>query len=161
MQREKWFTRLNRLISDVERRWGIDFTLIDSRAGLDEFASACVTELGASFIFLFVIDGEQTWNGYKILVDHWQKIGCLKDIREKLQIVGALVPEFQSKEYKGNLTEKSWNFFIDNVYDSVEPNDQDKFSFDVEDKWGSHFPIFIDWNRNMFAPRDFASAVAD
>lgn len=67
--------------------------LLDSRAGIDEVASSCVTDLGAKLVLLFAIDSEQTWSGYRILFQHWRTSGVVQAIRERLQMVGAVIPE--------------------------------------------------------------------
>ncbi len=51
--RESWAERLRRLLDALESLWQPDVILIDSRAGIDEVASACITELSASTILLF------------------------------------------------------------------------------------------------------------
>lgn len=71
--RESWSQRLQRLILQLENKYQPDIVLIDSRAGIDEVASSCITDLGARLILLFAIDGSQTWSGYKILFEHWQR----------------------------------------------------------------------------------------
>nr|VFJ60607.1 MAG: hypothetical protein BECKFW1821B_GA0114236_10583 [Candidatus Kentron sp. FW] len=58
--REPWSERLRRLLDALEERWRPDVVLIDSRAGIDEVASACLTDLSATMILLFAIDGDQT-----------------------------------------------------------------------------------------------------
>lgn len=54
--RQVWSERLERLILKLEQEHRPDMVLIDSRAGIDEVASACITDLGASRIYLFALD---------------------------------------------------------------------------------------------------------
>src|SRR5690606_32409458 len=84
--RETWSSRLGRLLRDLEERIQPDVTLIDSRSGIDEIASACITELGANLILLFALEGEQTWNGYRMLFEQWLRAGVAQQIRERLQV---------------------------------------------------------------------------
>jgi hypothetical protein len=63
MTRESWSQRLNRMLSSLEERLVPDIVLLDTRAGIDEIASACLTDMGAKGILLFASDGEQTWSG--------------------------------------------------------------------------------------------------
>jgi hypothetical protein len=58
--RENWSQRLCRLIDGLEARIAPDVILIDSRAGIDEVASSCVTDLGANLVLLFALEGGQT-----------------------------------------------------------------------------------------------------
>ncbi|MFB2351031.1 hypothetical protein, partial [Priestia megaterium] len=46
-KQEGWSQRLRRLLDQLEQRWQPDIILIDSRSGIDEVASSCVTDLGA------------------------------------------------------------------------------------------------------------------
>lgn len=62
-RRETWSARLERLLQALEARVRPDVVLIDSRSGIDEIASACITDMGANLILLFALEGEQTWNG--------------------------------------------------------------------------------------------------
>jgi MinD-like ATPase involved in chromosome partitioning or flagellar assembly len=71
---EPWFKRLDRLLTRLEQDKQPDVILIDSRAGIDEVASACVTGLGAAGILLFAIDGEQTWSGYQFYLNIGSKL---------------------------------------------------------------------------------------
>ncbi len=97
--REAWSSRLNRLLQNLEERVQPDVVLIDSRSGLDEIASACITELGANLILLFSLEGKQTWNGYRMLFEQWLRAGVAQQIRGRLQVVGAIVPELDRVGY--------------------------------------------------------------
>jgi hypothetical protein len=63
--RQNWSERLQRLILALEQKHQPSIVLIDSRAGIDEVASACVTDLGAQRIYLFAVDSWQTWKGLR------------------------------------------------------------------------------------------------
>lgn len=149
---EAWSQRLQRLISDLEHRWTPDVILIDSRAGIDEVASACVTDLGANLVLLFALDGDQTWSGYKILFRHWRTTGVVREIRDRLQIIGALIPELDSVDYTIGLREEAWSLFADELYDEVPAGTTatgDTWSFDSADEGGPHYAWAIRWNRGF------------
>lgn len=151
--REPWSRRLHRLLLELEVHWQPDVILIDSRAGIDEVASACITDLGAKGVLLFSIDGEQTWSGYSILFRHWHRTGVVREIRERLQLVGAMIPETNAIDYFDGLRERSWTTFAEELYDEVpagEPTDA-FFSFDQADETAPHFPWPIRWHRGFAA----------
>lgn len=140
--RESWSQRLRRLLDVLERRWQPDVVLIDSQSGIDEVASACLSELGASLILLFAIDGDQTWTGYQALFRHWRKGGSVRDIRDRLQVVGAMIPETGAQDYFDGLQERAWDVFREDLYD-----------FDLADKTAPHYPWAIRWTRSFAALR--------
>ncbi|MBO9794239.1 MULTISPECIES: ParA family protein [Xanthomonas] len=154
--REAWSERLGRLLDALEERLVPDIILIDSRAGIDEVASACVTDLGAALVLLFAVDGEQTWAGYKVLFNHWRSTGVARDIRERLQVVGAVIPEDGSVEYLALLRESSWDLFNLNLYDEVAPGklpDEADWSFGEADESAPHYPWPIRWQRGFSSLR--------
>jgi cellulose biosynthesis protein BcsQ len=156
-QREPWSQRLRRLLEALEGQLKPDVILIDSRAGIDEVASACVTDLGASSVLLFAINGEQTWSGYRILFRHWRQAGVVRDIRERLQVVGAMIPDFDGNEYHAGLLESSWNAFFEELYDEVPAGEpatgEDFWSFDQGDEGAPHYPWPVLWHRGFAAMR--------
>ena len=151
--RELWHYRLKRLLQKLESQIKPDVILIDSRAGIDEISSACITCFGAESVLLFSIDSEQTWDGYKILFDHWLKTGTFKNIRERLQIIGALIPETNQKEYIDSLCENSWDLFTGTLYDRLPPGESgiDLLNFDKDDVEAPHYPKIVRWNRGFEA----------
>lgn len=153
--RETWSQRLSRLIKELELRLRPDVILLDSRAGIDEVASSCVTELGANLILLFAIDGEQTWSGYRILFHHWRKSGAAQNIRERLQVVGAMIPETDTTEYFSGLRERGYDLFMEELYDEIPPGEVmgDRWNFDDSDEGAPHYPLAIHWHRGFAALR--------
>jgi hypothetical protein len=156
-RREPWPERLSRLIDALETKRSPDIVLIDSRAGIDEIASACLTGLGASLILLFAIDGDQTWSGYRIIFRHWLKTGVVRAIRERLQVVGAMIPEINALEYLDGLRDSAWAAFAEELYDEVpagaEPTLDGSWSFDRGDEAAPHAPWPIRWHRGFAAVR--------
>jgi hypothetical protein len=156
--RQMWSARLNRLLGELERRHQPDIVLIDSRAGIDEIASACVTDLGAKTIYLFALDGLQTWTGYRLLFQHWLQHGVTQKIREQLRLVGAMLPTWhdQIQQAADELKEQSYNLFMEALYDdqpasSVDSRDLSIFNFDLENTYAPHYPLFIPWNQTFAA----------
>ncbi|MEY4978134.1 MAG: hypothetical protein RLZZ352_404 [Pseudomonadota bacterium] len=153
-RREPWSQRLQRLLNQLEAQLKPDVILIDSRAGIDEVASACVTDLGASLVLLFAIEGEQTWSGYRILFQHWRTTGVVREIRERLQLVGAVIPELGSAEYFSTLRESAWTLFSEELYDEVAPGQivsGGVWSFDDTEEGAPHSPWPIRWHRGFAA----------
>ena len=154
--RESWSQRLQRLLNQLEEKLKPDIILIDSRAGIDEVASACVTDLGATLVLLFAIEGEQTWSGYRILFQHWRTTGVVRAIRERLQLVGAVIPELGSAEYFSTLRESAWTLFSEELYDEVAPGEIVSgavWSFDDTEGGAPHSPWPIRWHRGFAAFR--------
>ena len=149
--RELWQERLNRLIGELENKWKPDVILIDSRAGIDEVSSACITSLGAKKIFLFALNNEQTWKDYAILFNHWQRSNSIIDIRERLQTVAAMLPDIDTEKHALSLCENSWNLFINTCYDDIQAGDSfgEPFNFDLSDRDAPHFPWEIQWSRGL------------
>jgi hypothetical protein len=148
---EPWQIRLNRLISDLETQYQPDIVLIDSRAGIDEAASACITSLGSEIILLFALDSEQTWSGYNILFQHWMRNNAAQKIRGRLQIVGALIPEINPQEYIDGLCEHAWNLFTDRLYDQIPAGNPaaELFNYDKSNSEAPHYPWCTLWNRGF------------
>ncbi len=155
-RRESWSQRLQRLLNTLEERLKPDMILIDSRAGIDEIASACVTDLGATLVLLFAIEGEQTWSGYRILFQHWRTTGVVREIRHRLQLVGAVIPEIDAADYFAMLRESAWTLFSDELYDEVAPGEiasGNIWSFDEPDESAPHSPWPIRWHRSFASLR--------
>ncbi|MFH1136075.1 MAG: P-loop NTPase [Pseudomonadota bacterium] len=151
--REGWSRRLARLLDALEKKWTPDVILIDSRAGIDEVASACVTDLSAYTVLLFAVDGDQTWSGYRILFRHWRESGVVREIRNRIQVVGGMVPETETNKYLDSLLEGAWNVFSEELYDEVPSGavatEDEYWSFDLVDEGGPHFPWTVMWNRSF------------
>lgn len=154
-KREAWSQRLARLIQALENKLKPDVILLDSRAGIDEIASSCIADLSANLVLLFAIDGEQTWAGYRILFNHWRRYGVAHDIRERLQTVGAMIPELGTAEYFDSLCEHSYDLHSETLYDEIAPGEliADGWHFDVSDDSAPHYPWAIRWHRGFIGFR--------
>ncbi|MEQ1438001.1 ArsA-related P-loop ATPase [Fontimonas sp. SYSU GA230001] len=159
-RRESWSMRLQRLLQRLEARIQPDIVLIDSRAGIDEVASSCVTDLGANLILLFALDGSQTWNGYEILFKHWLRSSVATQIRERLQTVAALVPELDPTAYLADLREHAYDLFLETLYDEVSATDDEGWSFDLASEIAPHQPWSVRWHRGFAALRTLHGRLA-
>ncbi|MFC4487916.1 KGGVGR-motif variant AAA ATPase [Tepidiphilus baoligensis] len=160
-EHEPWSVRLTRLMNDLETRIRPDIVLIDSRAGIDEVASSCVTDLGANLILLFALDGTQTWNGYRILFEHWRRAGVASEIRERLQVVAALVPELAPSDYLADLREHAYDLFLETLYDEVSSEETGAWSFDLGSEDAPHQPWAVRWHRGFAALRTLHGRLTD
>lgn len=177
--RETWSARLERLLQLLEERIQPDVVLIDSRSGIDEIASACITDMGANLILLFALEGEQTWNGYRMLFEQWQRAHVAEKIRERLRIVGAIVPELDRVSYLEGLRESAYGIFVDTLYDEIAParpeaigptSDGDGkwrvnelvegWNFDEADEGAPHFPWAVNWHRSFAGLRSLQGRLA-
>ncbi|TQE99808.1 MAG: ParA family protein [Spiribacter salinus] len=162
-QREPWSARLRRLLASLEQRYQPDLVLLDSRAGIDEVAGACVTDLGANLVLIFALEGTQTWSGYRILFKHWQQTGNAEVIRQRLQLVGALVPETDPAAYTEALRDEAYTLFADHLYDEIPSGDvgTEAFHFDTADDTGPHAPWAIRWQRGLAGLRSLHGRLAN
>jgi MinD-like ATPase involved in chromosome partitioning or flagellar assembly len=160
--KENWSQRLQRLIEALERRWEPDVILIDSRAGIDEVASSCVTDLGANLVLLFSLEGSQTWTGYKILFDHWLRAHVVEAMRERLQVVAALTPETERIEYLDGLRDNAYDLFASSLYDDIPAGGttDNVWHFESTDDSAPHSPWEVKWNRGFAALRSLHGRIA-
>jgi hypothetical protein len=105
---------------------------------------------------LFAIDSDQTWIGYDILFRHWLRNDAAQNIRSRLRMVGALIPEINQTEYLDGLCEHGWNLFTERLYDPIPPgNSGDGYcNYDKTDSDAPHYPWPVRWNRGFAAPRN-------
>ncbi len=155
--REPWEERLVRLVRALEESQRPNVVLLDVRAGLSDLASVPVTDLGAD-VLLFALDTDPTWTGYRLLFEHWGRTPAVRSLRERLQLVAALVPETDRQRYLNSLRHRAWELFRDHLYDEVPPGeeptddeDDEWFSFDLSEDGAPHAPIPIFWNRGLAA----------
>ena len=177
--RENWSARLQRLLADLEAEVRPDVVLIDSRAGIDEVASTCVTDLGANLVLLFALEGSQTWSGYRILFEHWRRAQVAEAMRERLKVVAALVPETDRIAYLEGVREHAYEIFIESLYDEIAPPPteaigpapEDKqrwrvhqlvegWSFDEADEGAPHAPWPVNWHRSFAGLRSLQGRLA-
>ena len=153
-----WSDRLQRLVSDLERRYEPEVTLIESRSGMHDFAACAVTDLG-SRVLMFATDSESHWNGYRILFRRWKDYGLVPALRDQVQIVSAMIPELGKDAYLMGFRERSWDIFRDNLYDDMAAAStaEEDFSFDLNASAAPHDPMPIHWNRGLAAGASLGS----
>lgn len=178
-RREIWSVRLGRLLDALEARVQPDVVLIDSRSGIDEIASACITDMGANLILMFALEGEQTWNGYRMLFEQWQRAHVAEAIRERLRVVGAIVPELDRVTYLEGLRQSAYDIFSDTLYDEIAPASPDAigpseggdgkwrvdalvegWNFDEADEGAPHYPWAVNWHRSFAGLRSLQGRLA-
>lgn len=150
--RESWSSRLHRLLQALEERICPDVVLIDSRAGIDEVASACVTDLGANLVLLFALEGSQTWSGYRILFEHWRRAGVAESVRERLQLVAATTPDTEGRlNYLETLRENGYDLFAASLYDEIQAGEAggDRWHFEAADEAAPHAPWEVRWHQSF------------
>ncbi|MCK6527054.1 ParA family protein [Myxococcota bacterium] len=145
--------RVAALVDGLERHLEPDVVLIDSRAGLHDIAAVSLTRLGATGL-LFAVDTSQTWEGYRMLFEHWQRhAASRKDlidrVREGLRMVAGHVPETGRDAYLARFREKAWSLFTQTLYDETHPDEEAPFNFDLDDPSAPHDPLRIYWSRAM------------
>lgn len=143
-----WAERLNRLVESLEQSVAPDLVILDSRAGLHDIAAVLVTRMDADTL-LFGVDSAQTWVGYRMLFEHWNRHPNVAAFRHRLQMVASLVPETGRDEYLLRFREHAWDVFRDQLYDQIEPDDLEAFSFDLHDEAAPHTPWPIFWHRAL------------
>lgn len=177
--REAWTSRLRRLLEKLEARFKPDIVLIDSRSGIDDIASACIADIGAKLILLFALEGDQTWSGYRMLFEQWQRADVAKDIRDRLKIVAAMIPEIERVSYVQGLRERAYDIFSSTLYDDIAPTSIDKvgmptdgsgkwivgeivegFNFDEADEGAPHYPLEVNWHRSFTGLRTLQGRLA-
>ena len=143
-----WGERVQRLVEQIEQKENPDLVILDSRAGLHDIAAVLVTRMGAD-AFLFAVDSAQTWTAYSFLFRHWKQHPQVAEFRQRLQIVASMVPETGRDKYLKKFREHSWNLFREHLYDEVEPDNSDAFSFDLASEEAPHYPLPVFWHRAL------------
>ncbi|WP_324669090.1 KGGVGR-motif variant AAA ATPase [Geochorda subterranea] len=150
---EPWSARLVRMLVELENRHKPDVVLLDSRSGLHDLAAATVTDLQAQ-VFLFAVDSEATWAGYRLLFDYWRAHGAATVIRQRLSLVASLVPQERASVLLKRMRERAWDLFREYLYDTVPADPEEEartepFSFDLMDDEAPHSPWPIYWNTGL------------
>lgn len=99
---------------------------------------------------------------YDVLFQHWRKTNVARDIRERLQFVGAMVPDPSDRpNYLSDLCEKTWDLFRKHLYDELSPDEMEGFSFDESDENAPHFPWPIRWHKSFASVRSLHKQFVD
>lgn len=162
--RENWSARLQRLLEALEAHIRPDIVLLDSRAGIDEVASSCVTDLGANLVLLFALEGNQTWGGYRILFEHWRRAGVVNEMRERLQLVAATTPDTENRvSYLETLRENGYDLFAATLYDEIAPGEPvgNKWHYETADDAAPHAPWEVRWHQSFAGLRSLHGRLAE
>lgn len=148
---EPWPDRLKRMVRAMEAQERPDVVLLDSRTGLHDTSAALVLAMGANTL-MFAVDSDQTWAAYRFLFEHWKTHPNRPAFRDKLWVLGAMVPDTDTATYLERLRDRAWELFQNTLYDAVgtTPNPA-AFAFPSTDDVGNHFPRPIHWQRGLMA----------
>lgn len=141
--------RIATLIDELERTVDPTVVLLDSRAGLHDLAGIATTRLGA-LTLLFAMDTPQTWAGYRTLLSGWgSRPRVAREVRERLRVVAAQVPETNRGPYLERLRLAAYDAF-EPLYDGPPPFGEaerpDAFSPDIQAADAPHAPLPIYWS---------------
>jgi hypothetical protein len=142
-------SRIATLVDELERTVKPTVVLLDSRAGLHDLAGIATTRLGA-LTFLFAMDTPQTWAGYRTLLSGWgSRPRVAREVRERLRIVAAQVPETNRGPYLERLRLAAYDAF-EPLYDGPPPTGEaeraDAFNPDIQATDAPHAPLPIYWS---------------
>jgi len=145
---EPWPDRLKRLVGSLEHQETPDVVLLDSRTGLHDTSAALVLAMGANTL-LFAVDSRQTWSAYRFLFLHWRGHPNVREFRDKLWVVGSMVPRRDTQSYVDGLRDNAWQLFLESVYDKEEEGLDSVFNFAQADEAGNHYPREILWDEGL------------
>jgi hypothetical protein len=156
---DEWVGRVRRLVKDLEAYTEPTVVLLDSRNGLHDAAAALITSLQAQ-VLLFAVDSEPTWAGYRLLFQHWTQNQVIRQIRERLWLVAALIPPpdlDRDRDYLPRFREHAWELFREGLYDEGSLEEEGLFWFGQDDESAPHNPLRIYWQRGLLAIPSFRS----
>jgi hypothetical protein len=156
--------RVATLVDELERMITPTVVLIDSRAGLHDLAGVATSRLGA-FTFLFAVDTPQTWAGYRTLLSGWASRPTIaREVRERLRVVAAQVPETNRGTYLEHLRLAAYDAF-EPLYDRPPPDGEDEpidvFNPDIQALDAPHAPLPIYWSGEFQSWDPLAGEVTD
>ncbi len=141
--------RLARMLDRLEAEHQPDVVLLDSRAGLHDVAAIAITRLSA-MTFLFAVGTRQTWDGYRMLLQQWQRQPAIGiEVRERLRVVAAQVPETGRDAYLRQFEQDAYDLFADTLYEEAGASQADAFNFDIGASEAPHYRLPIYWSRAL------------
>lgn len=146
-QEQAFAERIDGMLQELSAYWEPDVILLDSRAGLHETAAAVVSRLGAQAL-LFAGSGEQTFQAYQALFQELRRAPArVQRLRENLKMVASLVPTGGARDaHLAKVLSRSYQLFVDHVYDEIPPGEVSGFNFDLQDQSAPHFPLVVHWD---------------
>jgi hypothetical protein len=145
---ERFSDKMERLVNTMSNQVQPDVILIDSRAGLHDLSAGSIVRI-AHESFFFIVDTPQNWQGYYALLSHWQHFPeSLKNIRNRINIVHALIPD-RGEELCRSFQEKSYSLLMNTIYEKTDAGqeDEDMFNYAQEDSDAPHTPCNIYWDK--------------
>jgi len=141
--------RVGEMVAALERETNADVTLIDSRAGLHEIGAATLVNLGGACL-LFAMNSPQTWEGYRLLFEAWaERDEALRELRQNVHIVAALVPEAGGDAYVEALRERAYDLFVAHLYEAQGKATDDVFNYELNAPDAPHAPLEVHWSRKL------------
>lgn len=143
--RELWPHRLRRLVRALEEQERPDIVLLDSRTGLHDTSAALILAMGADTL-MFAVDTRQTWTAYRFLFEHWRSHPDVRNFRDRLWVIGSMVPRKDAETYAEGLRDGAYKLFWETLYDqppeaSETTTDLDlTFNFQPTDESANHYP---------------------
>lgn len=141
--------RVREMVEALEREVRPDVTIVDSRAGMHDIAAATMVGLGGRCL-LFAMNSAQTWSGYRRLFEAWAaRASALRELRESVTVVAALVPEAGDRAYVEGLRGRAYDLFAEYLYDQQRDATDDVFNHEMLSEDAPHDPLEIHWNRRL------------
>jgi cellulose biosynthesis protein BcsQ len=149
---EPFGKRTERFLESLESHYKPDVVLIDSRAGLHDLAAVSIVTL-ADTALMFALDSDQTWQGYRLLFEHWrQRPEILNRVRNKIVMIHAMFPEVDQERRRQSWLEHSYELFLSTIYEEVQQQEgiySESFSFDIGQPEAPHYPHHIFWSQRF------------
>lgn len=153
---EPWPHRLLRLVRDLEEREKPDIVLLDSRTGLHDTSAALILAMGADTL-MFAVDTRQTWAAYRFLFEHWRSHPNVRDFRDRLWVIGSMVPRKDGETYVEGLRDGAHKLFWETLYDVPPEASEDTtdpasvFNFQPTDESANHYPREVLFDEGLVA----------
>ena len=153
---EPWPQRLLRFISDLEEQEKPDIVLLDSRTGLHDTSAALILAMGADTL-MFAVDTRQTWAAYRFLFEHWRAHPDVRTFRDRLWVIGSMVPRKEGEAYVEGLRDGAYKLFWETLYDQQPEPSEDitdpasVFNFQPTDESANHYPREVLFDEGLVA----------
>ncbi len=153
---EPWPHRLLRLVGALEEQGKPDIVLLDSRTGLHDTSAALILAMGADTL-MFAVDTRQTWAAYRFLFEHWRSHPDVRDFRDRLWVIGSMVPRKDGEAYVEGLRDGAYKLFWETLYDQPPEASEDTtdpasvFNFQPTDESANHYPREVLFDEGLVA----------
>jgi len=153
---EPWPHRLLRLVRALEEQEKPDIVLLDSRTGIHDTSAALILAVGADTL-MFAVDTRQTWAAYRFLFEHWRSHPDVRNFRERLWVIGSMVPRKDGDTYVEGLRDGAYKLFWETLYDQPPDASEDAidpasvFNFQPTDESANHYPREVLFDEGLVA----------